>query len=108
MTPKHSGLGIASLILCVMSTLSLFALIVVAGVLEASTPGGMDEDSVPTIVVGLVAIGCFAGELLALGLGIGGIFHPNRNRLFPILGTVFSVTAVLGCLALTVVGLRVD
>ncbi|MGU5664526.1 hypothetical protein [Aeromonas sanarellii] len=42
---KHSGLGIASFITSIVSGLLIFLLIGVAGVMEASTPGGIDEES---------------------------------------------------------------
>ena len=37
---KQSGLGIASLILCILIGIMLFAAICVAGFMEAATPGG--------------------------------------------------------------------
>ena len=42
---KHSGLGIAATVIGGASTVLIFMLFMVAGVMELSTPGGGDEES---------------------------------------------------------------
>lgn len=87
---KHSGLGVASFITSIISGVFIFLLIVVAGVMEASTPGGMDEESIGAVMVGLFLLLFLGAALVALGLGIGGLLQKERKKIFAILGTVFS------------------
>jgi hypothetical protein len=101
---KHSGLGIASTIISVVAAIGMFAMVVVAGVMEATTPGGIKEDEAAAVIVGLLIIGAGMAELAALGLGIAGAFQSDRNKLFPILGIVFSCLTILGVIALMIIG----
>jgi len=102
---RHSGLGIASFITGITSAVLMFLLIVVAGALEASTPGGMNEESAAAVIVGLFLILFMLTSVLALGLGIAGLFQRERKKVFPILGTVFSSFTVLGTILLVMVGM---
>ncbi len=104
---KHSGLGIASFITSLVAGLCLLITIVIAGVLEATTPGGMDEDSLAAIAVGLSILAFLCMSLAALGLGIGGLFHKERKKTFAIIGTVFSAVTIIGTTALIVLGLMI-
>lgn len=102
---KHSGLGIASFITSIVSGILVFLLIAVAGVMEASTPGGMDEESAGAVIVGLSCF-CFSGaSLVALGLGIAGLMQKERKKLFAILGIVFSAVTILGTIFIVILGL---
>ena len=105
---KHSGLGIASFTISILSGISIFLLIVVAGVIEASTPGGMDEDSAGAIVVGLFLFAFLGAAFLALGLGIGGVLQKGRKKIFAILGTVFSVVTLTGTMFIVILGLAME
>lgn len=101
---RHSGLGIAALILSVGSGIVLFLLIVIAGYAEMTTPGGMDQSAPGTMLVGLGLIGTIALEVVALALGIAGALQRDRHRLFPILGLVCAVGILLGTAGLLVLG----
>ncbi|MBN1298040.1 hypothetical protein JXA80_14775 [bacterium] len=106
LTPlKHSGLGITSLILSAIIAGGLFILIIVAGILETSTPGGIDEDSVSAMIIGLFVIMGGGMELIALILGLIGLFQKERKKLFAILGTIFSSLTILGIAGLIMAGL---
>ena len=102
---KHSGFGIASFILTLLFGLMMFGAIVMAGVMEASSPGGMDEESPEAIIVGLAILACGAGEILALVLGIVGLLIQGRRKVFAILGVCFSAVTLVGFLGLMLVGL---
>lgn len=102
---RHSGIGIASFVISCVSTVLIVALVVVAGVIEVSTPGGMAEDSVVAIVIGLMMFFFVFLALIALGLGIAGLFQAQRRKVFAALGTVLSVATVGGAAALVVIGL---
>lgn len=105
MEQKHSGLGIASFILSLVCGLMIFVLFVVAGVIEVSTPGGMDEKSAAAIIIGLLIFLDFFILLVAIGLGIGGLIQKERKRLFAILGLVFSIGILFTTMLLMLIGL---
>lgn len=102
---KHSGLGIASFILSIVSGLLIFLVVVVAGVMEASTPGGIDEESSGAVMLGLFLFAFLGAALVALGLGIGGLLQKERKKIFAILGTVFSAVSVVLTIFIMIIGL---
>lgn len=104
----HSGLGIASFIISMITGLLTFLAIVFAGVMEATTPGGMDPESAGAIILGFFLIACLCGLLVAIGLGIGGLVQRDRKKLFAVLGVTFSAVILIGTLALMVIGLALD
>ncbi len=105
--PKHSGLGIASLVIAVISILLFCLGLGVAVFASASDPAtieSMPSDSPLYLTVGLMI--CFGGglDLVGLGLGIGGLFQPDRNKTFAILGTVFNLLFLCAVGMLMVIG----
>jgi hypothetical protein len=105
---KHSGFGIASLLITIAAGVLEFILVVIAGVMESSTPGGMDEDSPGAALVGLGMIGGLFVDLIGIGFGIAGLCQARRNKLFPILGIVLGALVLFGVLALMVIGLLAE
>jgi len=101
---RHSGIGVASFVISIVMALSGFGLILIAGVIEVTTPGGMNESSAIAIVLGLSIFGCILVDLVALGLGIGGLIQKNRNKIFSILGTIFSALTIIGIIFVMVMG----
>jgi len=101
---KHSGLGIASFIISILSGIAIVLVVIAAGVMETTTPGGIDEESAGAIVVGLLLFAFMGTALMALGLGIAGLVQRGRKKIFAVLGTVFSATALAGTTLLLVVG----
>ena len=57
------------------------------------------------VIVGLVAIFLLATDVVAVGLGIAALCQAGRNRLFGVLGLVFSSATILGSIGLIIVGL---
>lgn len=106
--PKNSGLGIASFITSVVSGVLIFVTIVVAGVLQVTTPGGVDENSAANIIIGLFIIGFLFAALVAIGLGIGGLFQKERKKIFSILGIIFSSVTLLCTVFVIIIGLTVQ
>lgn len=102
---KHSGLGIASFIISIIAGLLLLTIIAAAGYFEATMPGGMSEDSIQAMIVGLIIILAAAGELVAFSLGVVSLFAKDRKKIFGILGTLFSAGAVAGTMGLFLIGL---
>lgn len=103
--PRHSGLGIAAFVTSVVAGLLMVLLFVVAGVLEATTPGGMDEESMAAVLVGLGLFGLLFADLVAIGLAIGALFQQRRKKLFAVLGLVFALATVVVAALLMVIGL---
>jgi len=101
---KHSGLGIASFTISITCSLLLFVLFIVAGVMELSTPGGIDEESAQAIILGMGIIFCVMGELVAMGLGIAAVCQNERKKIFGILGLSFSAAMALITLLIIVLG----
>jgi hypothetical protein len=101
---KHSGLGITAFIMSLVMGLITFIVVIIAGVLETSSPGGMDENAVAAMVVGFLIIGCILVQLVALGLGIAGLIQKNRKKIFAVLETVFSGMTILGVVFLMLIG----
>ena len=104
---KHSGLGVASFITSIVSTIFIFMTIVVASVVEITSPGGMDESSATAIMVGLFLIAFVFASLIALGLGIGGIFQKERKKIFSVLGMIFSVVTLMCTTFVLIIGIFV-
>ena len=105
---RHSGFGIVSFILSMGSGLLSVAMVVVAGVMEASTPGGMSEDDPMVVLVGLgILAGGFA-MLISTIFGIAGLFQHNRKKVFAILGLVFSILGIVSFGGLILLGLAVE
>lgn len=105
LAPSQSGLGVASLILSLLSALGLFVLLAVAGIVETSTPGGMDENSPEAMLIGLFLIGFVCTALLALGLGIGGLVQENRRKALAITGTVLASVTLIGITFVMMLGI---
>ena len=104
---KHSGLGVASLVLGLAVGLLEFICIVIAGVLQASTPGGVDENSPVAIATGLVIIGGMFLGLCGIGLGVAGLFQ-QRKKLFAVLGVVVGSLVMLCMGGLFVLGMMMS
>ena len=101
----QSKLGIAALIISIFTAIGLFILFLIAGVMESNTYGGIDEESAVAIILGLFILGfCFL-DILAMGLGIAGIFQERRERITAIIGTIISSATVIITVSLIGIGL---
>ena len=85
----------------------MFILIVIAGIMESVQPGGVDEESVAALVLGLLVIGSFFIQMFAFALGIAGLFQRNRYKVFAILGIVFSSLSMFGMIGLIIIGVMI-
>ena len=101
----QSRLGIAALIISIFTAIGLFTLFLIAGVMESNTYGGIDEESAGAIIVGLFIFGFVFLDLLAIGLGIAGIFQKTRERATAIIGTIISSATLIILVSLIGVGL---
>ena len=102
---EKNGLGMASFITSIVSGIFLFVVFSIAGVMESSTPGGIDEESTGAIVIGLFLFAFMGMALVALGMGIGGLVQREKKNIFAILGTVFSAVSLVVTIFLLIIGL---
>jgi hypothetical protein len=105
---KHSGLGIASFITSIASAMLIFLLLVIVGIMETAAPGGIDENSAISVIVGALIILFAALVLVAFGLGISGLVQKDRDKIFAILGTVFSAVTIVGVILIMIMGLSME
>lgn len=105
---KHGGMGVAAFIVALVSAVMIFILVIVAGVLEATTPGGMDEESVAAMTVGLLLMLFMLATLIAIGLSIAGLVQKNSKKVFPILGLIISLLTVVLTFGLMAIGLALE
>ena len=95
---KHSGLGVASFVISLITGLGEFLLIISAGVLEVQ--GQMSETSAAAVIIGIfIILGMFV-NLVGVGLGIAAVVQNKAKKLFGVLGLIFN-----GCLILLILGL---
>ncbi len=102
---KHSGLGIASFTISIVSGVFIFLILAILGVMEATTPGGIDEESPVTFFIGLLLLTFIGASFLAFGLGMGGLAQKERKKIFAVLGTVLAAAPVIITLFFMVLGL---
>lgn len=100
----HSRLGIASFILSILLFIITFILLGIAGVMEASTPGGIDETATNSIILGLAIIAVIFIDLVALVLGICGMVQKERKKIFAGLGSLFSGILLAGTILVIIIG----
>ncbi|HSR63447.1 MAG TPA: hypothetical protein VLN56_08590 [Gammaproteobacteria bacterium] len=100
----HSRLGIASFILSILLFIITFILLGIAGVMEASTPGGIDETATNTIILGLAIIAVLFIDLVALVLGICGMVQKERKKIFAGLGSLLSGILLVGTILVIIIG----
>lgn len=102
---KHSGLGIASFIMSIVSFIFVLLLFGTAGYIQTTTPGGMDGAPGAALIVGIFFFICMFLTLLSLALGIAGLFQKLKKKIFAILGTIFSGLIIAMTAILMVIGL---
>ena len=104
MEQKHSGFGIASFIISLLTGMGLCLAIAILTFLEYKDPGLLDRETMISNLLGLVIIAGIAVDLVAIGLGLAGLLHKNHKKIFAILGTIFAALGVVGITALIVFG----
>ena len=79
----------------------------IAGVMESNTYGGIDEESAGAIILGLIIFGFGFLDLLAIDLGIAGIFQKTREPNTTIIGTIISSATLIITISLIGIGLAI-
>jgi hypothetical protein len=97
----HTGLGISSFTLGVISLIAFVALTGYAGLLQ--TTGHATEATNTLVGVGVLLI--WIANLVGIGLGIAGAVQHCLRKVFPTLGLVFNVGNLLLSAAIVAVGI---
>jgi hypothetical protein len=103
-----SLLGISSLGITVLSALLIILLLLIGGVLEATKPGGIDDNSPEAMLLGLALFGIVGLDMLGIGLGIGGLCQRKSSKVLPGLGVAFGIMVIFGVFIIMVIGLATD
>jgi hypothetical protein len=101
---EHSGLGIVSFAVSLATGAGAFLFVMIAGLAEASIPGGLPQDSPWMILLGLLIIGCMILNLAGIAVGIAAVLQKDRKRVFAVLGIVFNIVTLIGMLCLMLLG----
>ena len=96
------------MLISILTAIGLFISSIIEGVMESNTYGGMDEESAGAIIVGLLIFGFSFLDLLAMGLGIAGIFQKTRERITAIIGTIISSAILIITVSLVGIGLAMS
>ena len=108
MKSQFSVLGIISFITGLLTLIGLFGLVVLAGILSQASEGEIDENSPVALILGLALIGSIIPSLIGIVCGVVGLFEPNKNRVFSILGIALSSLGILVLVGLMVLGATMD
>ena len=101
----HSRFGIASLSISIAIALGIFILFIIAGIIESSSPRGMAEESILAMIIGLFLVVFVGLDLVAIGLGIAGIFQKSRQRGLAVIGTVIALATEIITISIVTIGL---
>ena len=101
---KGSGTGIASFVISIIAGVIIFAGITGLAQFLPGVQGnfGMNEYEALVFLV-LAGIGLFIAELVALGLGIRGLFQKEKKKILALLGTAFSSAGILALFMLWII-----
>ncbi|MDO4569577.1 MAG: hypothetical protein Q4D38_04255 [Planctomycetia bacterium] len=101
---KHSGCGIASLLIAIVSDVILFFLLCVSAHLVEEGYGESDE----VIIVGLGFLSFMSLLVVSTILAIIGLCQARRKMVFPILGLFFSVVPLVILMFLMFLGVAIE
>lgn len=105
---KVSILGIISTVIAILIGAGIFTVFIIAGYLEATTPGGVSDKSPTAIIIGLAAIFALAVNALGVILGAVGVFQRNTNKLFAVVGIMLNLLILLTTFGLIALGLWME
>ncbi|MEC0368855.1 hypothetical protein [Paenibacillus chibensis] len=97
---RHSGPGIASFIISLISMLAYIVSVGAMGAIFSSSLNGeglswSDSSTTGVTVITIILIGLFAANLIGIVLGIVGLVLRNRKKIFAILGLSLNTIIIL-------------
>ena len=101
----HSKFGIASFVTGLIVGLAELALLIIAGVMETSTPGGISEDDPKAMVLGLFLLLGLLLAFIGATIGVAGLFEANKKKVFCVLGVIFNGLSLAAVVAIIGIGM---
>ncbi|MGN7358189.1 hypothetical protein ACTHPF_14835 [Paenibacillus sp. SAF-054] len=97
---RHSGPGIASFIISLVSMLAYIVSVAAMGAIFSSSLNGdglswSDSSTTGVTVITILLIGLFAANIIGVILGIIGLVLRNRKKIFAILGLSLNTIIIL-------------
>jgi hypothetical protein len=121
---KHSGLGVTSFVLSILSVLAMLGTFIFAGYMglqmshdvgtslnqdaaaqSAAVQAAAQVHAPQMALVGFLGLGAMLGDGLAFILGLISLFMKGRKKIFGILGVVFSAVPGVLFLLLMIIGI---
>jgi len=102
---KHSGLGIASFIIAVISTIIIF---ISFGILACGKEVYPETIIIKNIIEPIIVMVLFFGSFLSFvgfGLAIVGLVIKGRRKLFSILGLIINSALLIGAVLILIIGI---
>ncbi len=98
---RSSGFGIASFIVSLIAGLGELATLTAVAIAEATTPGGVHDDSTLELVIGL-SIFVFIGlTVLGFVLGLVSLLQGDRSRTLGVIGIALSSVQLVAIAGMT-------
>jgi hypothetical protein len=101
---SHSGFGVAALIISTITFFLMLILFFVAGVIETTSPGGVDPESVTALLIGLFLFAFLLADILAIIFGVIGLTQKHVKKTYSILGIIFASGTILITLIVMFIG----
>ena len=104
---RHSGMGIASFVIGLISVLSIVGVLGLAVAMNVANGGVAPDDTAPQVVMlGLLMILAGMICLVGLGLGIAAAMQKNRRRALGVIGICLNGPVALIFLLVIILGLK--
>lgn len=98
----HSKLGIASFVISLTAVIVIFFLLLISAITNPS--GSATNGSASDEILGLILLTFLLATFAAFLIGLVSLFDRSRNRIFPVMGTLFSGLILLVTVILLTVG----
>lgn len=101
---SHSGLGIASFIMGVVTLLAFIAVVVIATGMAMAAGGHLDPKSVQAVMLGLSIVLDGLLSMIGLGLGIACAAQHRHRRILGIIGLCMNALVIVLVLVCFIIG----
>ena len=98
--PKHSGFGVGSFLISILTGSSMLILTITAGVMDEK---GVMEDDREMQVVGILILGSILLAVIGNVLGVVSYFQKDKKKVMGIIGLALNTLTVLGGIILMMI-----
>lgn len=103
--PKHSGMGVVSFIISLLSFFIFVCTIIAGGIIAMKNPDTLSQPGGASVVIGMLILMGFFLCFVGIGLGIAGLVQKDRKKIFALLGLIFNSAVFIGVAAMIIMGL---